>query len=318
MKKYQQLSREQRYAIYLGLQAEMTKTAIARQIECSISTVCREIKRNTNRHGHYLYKDAHEDTMMRRERSVSNRKIPQHVVKQAIKLLVEEDWSPKQISGKLALEGIHISHERIYQEIRKDQTGELKKHCRHKMKYRHHTHHKTKTAGKSLIPDRVSIHERPIEADGKRFGDWEMDLVIGKEQESTVLTIIERSTNMFFQSKIASKQPNIVAQAAHRLLLPYKEKVYTITTDNGLEFKEHKWLAEKLKTTVYFTDTYSSWQKGAVENANKLFRQYCPKGTDFNLMEQAELDAIQAKINRRPREKLNFSSPKVEFFKHFL
>lgn len=318
MKKYQQLSREQRYAIYLGLQAEMTKTAIARQIECSISTVCREIKRNTNRHGHYLYKDAHEDAMMRRERSVSNRKIPQYVVKQAIKLLLEEDWSPKQISGKLALEGIHISHERIYQEIRKDQTGELKKHCRHKMKYRHHTHHKTKTAGKSLIPDRVSIHERPIEADGKRFGDWEMDLVIGKEQESAVLTIIERSTNMFFQSKIASKQPNIVAQAAYRLLLPYKEKVYTITTDNGLEFKEHKWLAEKLKTTVYFTDTYSSWQKGAVENANKLFRQYCPKGTDFNLMEQAELDAIQAKINRRPREKLNFSSPKVEFFKHFL
>ena len=318
MKKYQQLSREQRYAIYLGLQAEMTKTAIARQIECSISTVCREIKRNTNRHGHYLYKDAHEDAMMRRERSVSNRKIPQYVVKQAIKLLLEEDWSPKQISGKLALEGIHISHERIYQEIRKDQTGELKKHCRHKMKYRHHTYHKTKTAGKSLIPDRVSIHERPIEADGKRFGDWEMDLVIGKEQESAVLTIIERSTNMFFQSKIASKQPNIVAQAAYRLLLPYKEKVYTITTDNGLEFKEHKWLAEKLKTTVYFTDTYSSWQKGAVENANKLFRQYCPKGTDFNLMEQAELDAIQAKINRRPREKLNFSSPKVEFFKHFL
>ena len=318
MKKYQQLSREQRYAIYLGLQAKMTKTAIARQIECSISTVCREIKRNTNRHGHYLYKDAHEDTMMRRERSVSNRKIPQYVVKQAIKLLVEEDWSPKQISGKLALEGIHISHERIYQEIRKDQTGELKKHCRHKMKYRHHTHHKTKTAGKSLIPDRVSIHERPIEADGKRFGDWEMDLVIGKEQESAVLTIIERSTNMFFQSKIASKQPTVVAQAAYRLLLPYKEKVYTITTDNGLEFKEHKWLAEKLKTTVYFTDTYSSWQKGAVENANKLFRQYCPKGTDFNLMEQAELDAIQAKINRRPREKLNFSSPKVEFFKHFL
>lgn len=318
MRKYNQLFREQRYAIYLGLQAEMTKTAIARQIECSISTVCREIKRNTNRHGHYLYKDAHEDTMMRRERSVSNRKIPQHVVKQAIKLLVEEDRSPKQISGKLALEGIHISHERIYQEIRKDQTGELKKHCRHKMKYRHHTHHKTKTAGKSLIPDRVSIHERPIKADGKRFGDWEMDLVIGKEQESAVLTIIERSTNMFFQSKIASKQPNIVAQAAYRLLLPYKEKVYTIITDNGLEFKEHKWLAEKLKTTVYFTDTYSSWQKGAVENANKLFRQYCPKGTDFNLMEQAELDAIQAKINRRPREKLNFSSPKVEFFKHFL
>ena len=318
MKKYQQLSREQRYAIYLGLQAGMTKTAIARQIECSISTVCREIKRNTNRFGHYLYKDAHEDAMMRRKRSVSNRKTPQHVIKQAVNLLVEEDWSPKQISGKLALDGIHISHERIYQEIRKDQTGELKKHCRHKMKYRHHIQHKTKTAGKSLIPDRVSIHERPIEADGKRFGDWEMDLVIGKEHASAVLTIIERSTNMFFQTKVESKEPEVVAKAAYRLLLPYKEKVYTITTDNGMEFKDHKWLADKLKTTVYFTDTYSSWQKGAIENANKLFRQYFPKGTDFNLVQQSELDAIQAKINKRPREKLNFSSPKIEFFNYFL
>lgn len=318
MKKYQQLSREQRYAIYLGLQAGMTKTAIARQIECSISTVCREIKRNTNRFGHYLYKDAHEDAMMRRKHSVSNRKTPQHVIKQAVNLLVEEDWSPKQISGKLALDGIHISHERIYQEIRKDQTGELKKHCRHKMKYRHHIQHKTRTAGKSLIPDRVSIHERPIEADGKRFGDWEMDLVIGKEHASAVLTIIERSTNMFFQTKVESKEPEVVAKAAYRLLLPYKEKVYTITTDNGMEFKDHKWLADKLKTTVYFTDTYSSWQKGAIENANKLFRQYFPKGTDFNLVQQSELDAIQAKINRRPREKLNFSSPKIEFFNYFL
>ncbi len=69
---------------------------------------------------------------------------------------------------------------------------------------------------------------------------------------------------------------------------------------------------------MYFTDTYSSWQKGAVENANKIFRQYYPKGTDFNMVQQADLNAIQAKINRRPREKLNFSSPKVKFFKHFL
>lgn len=254
---------------------------------------------------------------MRRQRSASNRKTLQHIIKQAVNLLVEEDWSPKQISGKLALEGINISHERIYQEIRNDSTGELKKYCRHKMKYRHHTNQKRNTAGKSLIPNRVSIHERPLEANGKRFGDWEMDLVIGKEQASAVLTIIERSTNMFFQTKVESKQPEVVAKAAYRLLLPYKEKVYTITTDNGLEFKNHKWLAKKLRTTVYFTDIYSSWQKGAVKNANKIFRQYYPKGTDFNMVQQDDLNAIRAKINRRPREKLNFSSPKVEFLNTF-
>lgn len=76
----------------------------------------------------------------------------------------------------------------------------------------------------------------------------------------------------------------------------------------------HKWLARRLDTVVYFADPFCSGQKGAVENANKLLRQYFPKGTDFRMVEQAELDWVQAKINRRPREKLNFSSPKVEFF----
>lgn len=311
---YNQLSREQRYAIYLGLQERKSYTAIAQQIKCSISTVSREVRRNTNRHGHYIFQEAVELTKIRRERSVSNRLIPRHILREAIRLLVDEDWSPKQISGYLRKKDIHISHERIYQEIRADHTGEYRKHCRHKLKYIHHHRPKQKTAGKTLIPNRISIHDRPVEADGKRFGDWEMDLVVGKGQKSAVLTIIERSTNMFFQSKVPSKHPEIVKRAVFRLLLPYKKFVKTITTDNGVEFMEHQWLAKMLDTTVYFADPYCSGQKGAVENANKLFRQYFPKGTDFCTVEQAELDLIQAKINRRPREKLNFEAPVKVFF----
>jgi IS30 family transposase len=311
---YKQLSREQRYAIYLGLHENKSYTAIARQIGCSISTVSREVKRNSNRHGRYIFIEAVELTQIRRERSLSNRRTPSYILKQAINLLLTEDWSPKQISGYLKKQGVSISHERIYCEIRNDETGEYRKHCRHKLKYRHHKSQKKKTAGKTLIPNRVSIHDRPKEADGKRFGDWEMDLVIGKGQKSAVLTMIERSTNMFLQRKLESKQPKVVAAAAYRLLLPYKAYIKTITTDNGVEFMEHQWLAKKLKTTVYFADPFCSGQKGAVENANKLLRQYFPKGTDFRTVSQHQLDAVQAKINRRPREKLNFSSPVIEFF----
>lgn len=312
---YKQLSREQRYAIYLGLQEKKTYTAIARQINCSVSTVSREVRRNSNRHGRYLFQNAVELTIVRRERSSSNRKTPNHILKRALNLLIEEDWSPKQISGYLKREGINISHERIYREIRADETGLLKKHCRHKMKYRRHKWHKRKSSGRTLIPNRISIHQRPIEADGTRFGDWEMDLVIGKGQKSAVLTMIERKTNMFLQTKLTSKKPNVVAKAAWRLLLPYKANVLTITTDNGSEFMNHQWLTKHIGATVYFADPFCSGQKGAVENANKLFRQYFPKGTDFRLIEQSQFDAIQAKINRRPREKLNFSSPIIEFFK---
>ncbi|MDE7134526.1 MAG: IS30 family transposase, partial [Rikenellaceae bacterium] len=235
--------------------------------------------------------------------------IPDETIKKALSYLTDQQWSPEQISGYLKLQGIHISHERIYQEIRADRTGELRKHCRHKMKYRRHS-----STNRINIPNRVSIHERPPEADGTRFGDWEMDLVIGKEQKSAVLTMIERRTNMFLQTKIPSKKPQVVAMAAWRLLLPYRKNVLTITTDNDSEFMNHQWLTRKIGAIVYFADPFCSGQKGAVENANKLLRQYFPKGTDFNNITQEELDNVQRKINQRPRRKLGFCSPKQIFF----
>ena len=58
-------------------------------------------------------------------------------------------------------------------------------------------------------------------------------------------------------------------------------------------------------------------QKGAVENTNKLIRQYIPKGTNINTITDTLITKIQKKINRRPREKLNFSTPVKEFYKHY-
>lgn len=315
---YKQLTSEQRSQIYAYLQDGIARKIICERVGISQSTLCRELKRNCGKYGKYFWKLAHQKAMERRERICLNRRTPQWVIRKALRLLREEDWSPKQISGFLRLQGIYISHERIYQEIRADLSGDLSKHCRHKMKYRRGKGHKRKTAGRTLIPNRISIHQRPAEADGTRFGDWEMDLVIGKGQKSAVLTMIERKTNMFLQTKLASKKPDVVAMAAWRLLLPYKSHVLTITTDNGTEFMNHQWLAKRIGATVYFADPFCSGQKGAVENANKLFRQYFPKGSDFRQVDQAELNKIQAKINRRPREKLNFSSPLVQFFKHFI
>lgn len=312
---YKQLTSQQRSQIFAYLQDGIARKTICERVGISQSTLCRELKRNCSKHGKYTWQMAHRKAMERRERICTNRKTPPWIVNKALRLLQEEDWSPKQISGYLKTQGISISHERIYQEIRADESGDLRRHCRHRMKYRRHKVHKRKASGRTLIPNRVSIHQRPAEADGTRFGDWEMDLVVGKGQKSAVLTLIERKTNMFFQSKISSKKPQVVAMAAWRLLIPFKDNVLTITTDNGSEFMNHEWLAKQLNTTVYFADPFCSGQKGAVENANKLLRQYFPKGTDFRQVKQCELDVIQAKINRRPREKLNFDNPKNVFFK---
>ena len=311
---YKQLTSEQRSQIFAYLQEGVARKIICERIGISQSTLCRELKRNCGKHGKYTWQLAHQKAMERRERICGNSRTPAWIIHKALGLLRDEDWSPKQISGYLKREGISISHERIYQEIRADQTGELKRHCRHKMKYRRHKARRHKAAGRTIIPDRISIHQRPPQADGTRFGDWEMDLVVGKGQKSAVLTMIERKTNMFLLTKVASKKPQVVARAAWRLLLPYKKNVLTITTDNGSEFMNHRWLTKHIGATVYFADPFCSGQKGAVENANKLLRQYFPKGTDFRIVDQEELDRIQAKINRRPRQKLNFSSPKEIFF----
>ena len=312
---YNHLTREQRYAIYLGLQEGKSLKAIARQIKVHASTVSREIKRNSTRLGRYSWRIAQESADIRKERTPGNRGIDNNVLQEALRLLKTEDWSPKQISGYLSMKSEYISHETIYKRIRSDESGELRSHCRHKLKYRRHVKVARKTKVRN-IPGRTSIHDRPAEADGKRFGDWEMDLIIGKGQKSAILTLCERSKNYLLMAKLPhGKNPEKVADMAIRLLFPYRKNVLTITTDNGSEFACHKKIAKALGTTVYFADSYASWQKGAIENENKLIRQYIPKGTDFKELSENFIKEIQYKINRRPREKLNFSTPKREFFK---
>ena len=312
---YNHLTREQRYAIYLGLQEGKSRKAIARQIKVHPSTVGREIKRNSTRLGRYSWRIAQESADVRKERVPGNRGVDRNILKEALHLLKTEDWSPRQISGYLSLKSRHISHETIYKRIRSDESGELRGHCRHKLKYRRHVKIARKTKVRN-IPDRTSIHDRPAEADGSRFGDWEMDLIIGKGQKSAILTLCERSKNYLLMARLPQgKNPENVADMAIRLLFPYRKNVLTITTDNGSEFACHKKIAKALGTTVYFADSYASWQKGAIENENKLIRQYIPKGTDFRELSDEFIKEVQYKINRRPREKLNFSTPKREFFK---
>lgn len=315
---YKHLTREQRYAIYLGKQKKETLEMIARSIGVDKSTVSRELRRNSTPNGKYVWCKAHERSELRKSRTPGNRRLDGVLRWRIVELIRTEQWSPRQISGRLAREGINVSHETIYAIIRSDNTGELARHCRHKMKYRRSPSHKHETKVTN-IKNRVSIHSRPAEANGKRFGDWEMDLIVDKDSNA-ILTLVERSTNFMLMEKLKhGKKAKPLAKVAWRLLLPYKgDALKTITTDNGSEFAEHEWITKHLKVPVYFADSYSSWQKGAVENGNKLVRQYIPKGTNIANVTDAKIARIRKKINARPREKLDFRTPMEEFFKHIL
>ena len=319
---YHQLTSEQRSQIFVLLQKKTPRKEIALLIGCSQSTLSRELKRNSTEKGNYLWNKAHEKAMERRKRATANRTKDPAIIWEALDLLKEEDWSPEQISADMKKRGKHISPELIYRHIRADESGELASHCRHKMKYNRHGRHDRTTKVKN-IPDRVSIHQRPDEADGRRFGDWEMDTIVGKDGKGAIVTLTERSTNMLLMERLPEgKRPEPLAKVVIRLLFPYRHTIRTITTDNGSEFCAHRLISKALApkgtknpNLVFFADSYSSWQKGAIENANKLIRQYIPKGTDFSELSDAFIRRVQHKINRRPRKKLDFDTPKNAFFR---
>ena len=314
---YKQLTSEQRYTISVLLQKKCTRNEIAKAIGVSNSTITRELRRNSSTRGVYKWDKAQRLAQKRKHQVPGNRSIKPFLRDMAIDLLKRNQWSPEQISGHLARKGYKISHETIYAIIRKDKyenRGSLYKHCRHRLKHRH------RPVGKRvIIPDRTSIHQRPPEADGKRFGDFEMDTIMGNNNQGAILTMVERSTNMLFMRKLRhGKDAEELARTAILLLAPYKGLIKTITTDNGTEFCNHKAIAMGLDTTVYFTDPYASWQKGAIENANGLIRQYIPKSTPIKHLKDSDIDEITMKINTRPRKKLNFSTPMEEFFNYLL
>ena len=302
---YKQLTSEQRSQIFVLLQKKTSRKEIALLVGCSLSTLSREPKRNSTDQGNYLYDKAHQKALERRKRTTANRAEVPAIVWEALDLLKEEGWSPQQIPADMKSHGRHISHELIYRHIRAELTGGLASHCRHKMKYNRHGRPDRTTRVKN-IPDRVSIHERPVEAEGTRFGDWEMDTTVGKDGKGAIVTLTERSTNMLLMERLPQgKRPEPPAKAVIRLLFPYRHTVRSITTDNGSEFCAHKPISkalapkgEKNPNLVFFADSYSSWQKGAIENANRLIRQYIPKGTDFSTLTDAFIRKVQYKINR--------------------
>lgn len=305
------LSYEQRYTIEVLLCQGKKQSEIGEIISRSKSVVSREIGRNCDqRSGVYKVKLAqskYDSGLFNKPKSV---KVTTAIEEQIIKLL-EQDYSPEQISGSLKKEDLDtMSHEWIYQLVWKDKksSGNLHTHLRRKGRcYRKRGSSKD---SRGIIKNRVSIDQRPdIVEKRERFGDLEVDLIIGKNHKQAILTINDRASGMLKMKKVKSKNADDVTQAINGVLEEWIPYIQTITADNGKEFAGHENVAEFLKIDYYFAHPYRSWERGSNENLNGLVRQYFKKGTDFENITDQRITEIENKLNNRPRKRYKYETP---------
>jgi IS30 family transposase len=313
---YTQLTRDQRYQIYVLINAGHNQTEIAALVACHKSTISRELRRNR---GHKGYRPLQAQARARSRRYKSH---PVRIAESTwllVELLLRQQWSPEQIAGRLRLEQRPgVSHERIYLYVYADKQrgGKLYRHLRSQKKQRkRYGGH----ARRGQIPNRVSIEQRPtIVARKGRIGDWEADTIIGAHHQGAILSCTERKSKLTLLRKLETKAALEMKRTLIDLLSPCADQVHTITVDNGKEFCEHQAIAHALQANIYFAHPYASWERGLNENTNGLIRQYFPKKYDFAKISHEELQQVTARLNNRPRKTLGFRTPNEVFFKHQL
>ena len=269
------LTKEQRYTISKLKERNYTNKHIADIIGVSKSTIGRELKRNSDKRSGKYEPDLADRKAKKRQQTKKRKEVFLPCYKEVIKhFLIERQYSPEQISG---LHKRHllpfVSHETIYKWIwdEKKKGSEEKLHLHLRQKGRRHRKRGNKNDNRGLIKNRVDISERPIEVETReRFGDLEIDTIIGKDHKGALLTINDRKTGIVKIRKLTGKEANPLAKETIKVLLPFKNFIHTITADNGKEFAFHEKIARKLNILFYFARPYRSWERGSNENLNRL------------------------------------------------
>lgn len=322
MKHYQHVCNEERFYIWQVLREGKTQKQIAEALGRHPSTLSREIKRNTDPQCHFYTYHWAMQIVRYRKRHANRHKYRKLTAERTrlITQLVRQYLSPAQVSGYLKHHhALSLSHETIYRFIYSDVTrkAELKPSLRQGGRHRRKRYGSGARA--SCIPHRISITARPQVVEKKeRLGDWECDTVIGKDRQSVLVTVVDRASLYTVCSRVLSRSAHVVRHAIIRLLRPFKERVKTLTFDNGSEFVKHDRIARALEATTYFAHPYSSWERGINENTNGLLRQFFPKHTDFRKISWQQVKKAVAHLNNRPRKTRGYQTPNQLFNNHFV
>lgn len=290
------------------------------------SVVSREIGRNKTEHFRYDARIAQE-AADRRAKKTNKRKLMKYP--QLLKYVsgqLKEGWSPEQIAGRMKnhpppkLKGLYVSHEQIYEYIQgggQNDIGEyLYKFLRNKKPFRQKQH--GRKSQRQTISERVSIHLRDKEIETKKtFGHWESDSMFCRGRRGLSVQF-ERQSKLVRIARLSNHGAEETNDAIQNSIESLPNGSFkTITFDNGTENTKHMEIRDQYKLQTYFCDPYSSWQKGGVENTNKLLREYLKRKINLDEITDNMLYEIQEKINNRPRKCLQYETPNEILKIHF-
>jgi transposase, IS30 family len=286
---------------------------IARALGRSPNTIAAELKRNSYTDGRYVAARAKQKAYVRRKYAkYQGKKIQEDdELRSFIVLKLSEHWNPDEIAGYLKANpglGMYASKTAIYEWLH-SVWGQQYCNLLYSKRYNRKPRKKNNT-NRVMIPDRTSISERPVAAlDRAEVGHCEYDSIVSSKRSGSTFALAvlsERSSRLVRATLVPTLKPEPYARTITRLAGGLQAR--TMTTDNGIENKQHKLITKKTGAPVFFTDPYSSWQKGGVENANKTLRRYFPKGTDFSTVTQTDVVNALTRINNKPRKILGYKS----------
>jgi IS30 family transposase len=318
---YNHFTPHERYLIDNLLHFGLSHREIAGRLNRHYTSIGREVKRNGRICGPYWDKAAQEYADQRKHKFRHNLKRGNEQLYRYVTDKIRQEWSPEIIAGCLKRdypedETMRMSPEGIYRWVYKEaiMQGSLYTHLvrHHKKRRKQHKY----GSGRGLIPDRISISERPeVVAERSRFGDWEGDTLEGAKGTGGLATHVERKSRYLITAKLSDKQAKTMTEKTIKAFAATPRHLRkTLTVDNGKEFAEFKRIQLKTGLAVYFADPYSAWQRGTNENTNGLLRRYFPKGTDFSKIKEKQIAFVAQKLNNRPRKCLSYLTPQEVFF----
>ena len=309
--------------------------AIAREMDRDPSTISRELARNgactdTDGGATATYDAVQADRRAKALLAAPGRHpklAPDTALFSVVHDCLRTGWSPEQTAGMLkrALKddpSKSVCHETIYTAIYVMPRGELKRElidCLRQSRGKRRPRSRGQDR-RGRIPDMTSLHVRPPEVEHRLVpGHWEGDLIKGARNQSSVGTLVERTSRLV----LLARMPDATAEGALAGFTSALNRVHgamrkTLTYDQGKEMSRHTELAAATGVAVYFADPHSPWQRGSNENTNGLLRQYLPKGTDLSTLSQDDLDEISMRLNTRPRKIHGFRTPIDVYTDHLL